>query len=157
MEIRVIKMLILGVWACVVSLGAAFGMMTWQNGQKAEAAAPPPKAASVLRTKTISVPMLLDGQVRGYVVARFDLSADTEKVALSAATPESLVADEAFKQIYSRSSTDVQMAKKHDLQALTKSIAEGVNKRTGNDLIKDVLIESWSYLSKEDLDKINEK
>ncbi len=151
-----IKMLILGVWACLVSLGAAFGMMTWQNGHKEEAVAPPP-VSSILRTKTISVPMLLDGQVRGYVVARFELAADSAKIASSAATPESLVADEAFKQIYSRSSTDVQMAKKHDLQALTKSIGDGVNKRLGNDLIKDVLIESWSYLSKEDLDKINEK
>lgn len=150
-------MLILGIWASVVSLGAAFGVMTWQSGKKDDVVAPPPPAASLLRTKTISVPMLLDGQVRGYVVSRFEFTADTAKIASSGATPESLVADEAFKLIYSRSATDVQMAKKHDLQALTKAIGDGVNDRIGNNLIKDVLIESWSYLSKEDLEKINEK
>ena len=156
MEIGLIKLIILGIWACVVSLGATFGMMTWQQKPK-EVVAPPPVAAAIYRTKTISVPMLLDGQVRGYVVARFEVAADAAKAVTSAATPESLVADEAFKIIYSRNAADVQMAKKHDLQALTKSIANGVNERSGGDLVKDVLIESWSYLSKEDLEKLNEK
>lgn len=152
-----IKMLILGVWASIMSLGAAFGVMTWQNSKTEEVVAPPAPAATLLRTKTISVPMLLDGQVRGYVVSRFEFTADTAKISASGATPESLVADEAFKLIYSRSAADVQIAKKHDLQVLTKAIGDGVNQRIGSDLIKDVLIESWSYLSKEDLEKLNEK
>lgn len=152
-----IKMLILGVWASLMSLGAAFGVMTWQNTKPQEDVAPPPPAATLLRTRTISVPMLLEGQVRGYVVSRFEFTADTAKLSSSGATPESLVADEAFKLIYSRSATDVQIAKKHDLQALTKSIGDGVNQRIGSALIKDVLIESWSYLSKEDLEKLNAK
>lgn len=151
-----IKLLILGIWASVVSLGAAFGMMTWQSDQ-GEVVAPPPPAATLLRTKTISVPMLLEGQVQGYVVSRFEFTVSSEKLSSSGATPESLVADEAFKLIYSRSAADVQIAKKHDLQALTKAIGDGVNRRFGSELIKDVLIESWSYLSKEDLEKLNDK
>ena len=59
-----IKMLILGVWASLMSLGAAFGVMTWQNAKPQEDVAPPPPAATLLRTRTISVPMLLEGQVR---------------------------------------------------------------------------------------------
>lgn len=152
-----IKMLILGIWASVVSLGAAFGVMTWQNSKNDEVVVPQPPVATLLRTKTISVPILIDGQVRGYVVSRFEFTADPEKMRSSGATPESLVADEAFKVIYSRSASDVQIAKKHDLQALTKSIGDGVNERFGGALIKDVLIESWSYLSREDLEKLNEK
>lgn len=152
-----IKMLILGIWASVVSLSAAFGMMTWQSGQKEEVVAPPPPTATLLRTKTISVPMLLEGQVRGYVVSRFEFTADSAKLSSTGATPESLVADEAFKLIYSRSAVDLEIAKKHDLQALTQAIGQGVNHRLGSELIKDVLIESWSYLSKEDLEKLNEK
>lgn len=152
-----IKLLLLGVWACVVSLGTAFGVMTFQNVHKSEVTEPVAAVAALLRTKTISVPMLITGQVYGYVVARFEFTAETEKLAASAATPESLVADEAFKLIYSRSAEDIRTAQKHDLQALTKSIADGVNQRLGSDLIKEVLIESWSYLSKEDLAKLNEK
>lgn len=152
-----IKLLILGVWACVVSLGTAFGVMTFQNAHKSEVTEPVVQLATMLRTKTISVPMLITGQVHGYVVARFEFTAETAKLGLTAATPESLVADEAFKLIYSRSAYDIRTAKKHDLQLLTKNIADGVNTRLGSDLIKDVLIESWSYLSKEELDKLNEK
>ena len=152
-----IKMLIAGVWASLMSLGTAFGVMTWQNAKTDEVVAPPPPTAKLLSTKTISVPMLLDGQVRGYVVSRFEFTADTSKISSSGATPESLVADEAFKLIYSRSAMDVQIAKKHDLQALTKAIGHGVNERLGSAVIEDVLIESWSYLSKEDLEKLNEK
>lgn len=152
-----IKLLILGVWACVVSLGTAFGVMTYQHSQKPEVTEPIAPVAALLRTKTLSVPMLVAGQVHGYVVARFEFTAETAKKGATAATPESLVADEAFKLIYGQSAADIRTAKKHDLQALTKSIAEGVNTRIGSDLIKDVMIESWSYLSKEDLEKLNEK
>lgn len=152
-----IKMLIIGVWASLTTLGAAFGVVTWQKSTSDEMLPPPPPSATLLRTKTISVPMLLDGQVRGYVVSRFEFTADPSKMSSTGATPESLIADEAFKLIYSRSAADVQFAKKHDLQALTKAIGAAVNDRTGVALIKDVLIESWSYLSKEDLEKINEK
>lgn len=152
-----IQLVFLGVWACLVSLGAAFAVMTWQNSKVEHSAEAEPPKSMMLRTKTISVPMLAAGQVNGYVVARFELSADSEKLSSSGASPETLVADEAFKLIYSRDANDVRSAQKHDLQILTKNIADGVNKRLGSDLVKDVLIESWSYLSKEDLAKFNEQ
>lgn len=152
-----VKFLILGVWACVVSLGAAFGVMTWQKGRTSQVAKPEAPKYSTLRTRTISVPMLLDGRVKGYVIARFEVTANAGKLGQAATSAESIVSDEAFKLIYSRSPRDLQTAQKHDLQALTATILEGVNKRLGEDVAKDVVIESWSYLSKEDVDKLNEK
>jgi len=36
---------------------------------------------------------------------------------------------------------------------LTADIASGVNKRLGRNVIKDVFIDSWTYLSKQDMMK----
>lgn len=111
----------------------------------------------MLRTRNISVPVLDGGVVLGYVVARFEFSADSEVLKMTSVLPESLVADEAFKLIYSHDARVSRNTRKHDLEALTKSISDGVNKKVGERLVKDVLIETWSYLSKEDLEKLNEQ
>ena len=151
-----IKSLFLGVWATIVSLGAVFAMMTYQNGHVAQPEQANAAKFTLIRTRTLSVPILDAGRVLGYVIARFEFSVDAEKVKDSVAQPESLVADEAFKLVYGREAKDATNSQKHDLRTLTKAIADGVNKRTGSLLIKDVLIDTWSYLSKEDLAKLND-
>jgi hypothetical protein len=152
-----IRQIILGLWVCIASLGAVFGVTRWQEGKGANAdQAAAPKLAT-LRTRNISVPILDNGRVLGYVVARFEFSADADAAKTTGMPPESLISDEAFKRIYSRDGEAAQKMRKHDLEALTKEISDGVNKRVGQVLIKDVLIETWSYLNKEDLDKLNEQ
>jgi ABC-type sulfate transport system permease subunit len=138
-------------------LASAFGVVSWQNVKAEQPAEAEAVKVVSLRTKTISIPMIVTGQVVGYVVARFEISADAAKIPLTPASVESLVADEAFKLIYSRDTQAIRTAQKHDLATLTKAVAEGLNKRLGFELIKDVLIDSWSYLSKEDLAKLNEQ
>lgn len=99
--------------------------------------------------------MLEDGQVEGYVVAKFEFSVEEAKLKSSPVSPESLVTDEAFKLIYSADPSGVKSVHKRDLQDLTENIEKGVNKRAGEPLVGHVLIDSWSYLSKEDVVKQN--
>lgn len=150
-----VKLLALGLWVAICALGSAFGVMTWQHGKSDKHAEAAETKMTSLRTHNISVPMLESGQVQGYVVAKFEFSVDADKLKSSPVSPESLVSDEAFKLIYSRDVSDVSSAQKRDLRALTESIEQGVNKRAGEALIHHVLIENWSYLSKEDVAKQN--
>lgn len=134
-----------------------FGVTKWQESDGAKSNQDQKPKLAALRTRNISVPILDGGRVLGYVVARFEFSADADVARITGAPPESLVTDEAFKRIYSQDSEKSHRMLKQDLDALTKAISEGVNKRVGDGLIKDVLIETWSYLTTEDLEKMNEK
>ena len=92
-----------------------------------------------------------NGEVQGYVVARFEYVVDSERVKASAIPAESFVSDQAFKVIYAQAPRDLGTRQKHDFPAITKSITDGVNSRLGSEIIKDVLIESWNYLNRKDV------
>ena len=107
----------------------------------------------MMKTHMVSVPVMTDGEVLGYVVTRLQFTAVTEELKASTVQPEAFVADEAFKRIYDTTPGDMKTGRKQALRVLTANIASGVNKRLGRDVIKDVFIDSWTYLSKQDMMK----
>ena len=134
-------------------MGGVYGAVTW----KQSASENPDKGAQanvqMMKTRMVSVPVMSDGQVLGYVVARLQFSAFTEELKASTVQPEPFVADEAFKRIYDTTPGDMKAGRKQALRVLTADIASGVNKRLGRNVIKDVFIDSWTYLSKQDMMK----
>ena len=76
----------------------------------------------------VSVPVMSDGQVLGYVVTRLQFAAVTEELKDSTVQPEPFVADEAFKRIYDTTPGDMKAGRKHALRELTADIASGINK-----------------------------
>jgi len=134
-------------------MGGVYGAVTW----KKSASENPDKGAQanvqMMKTRMVSVPVMSDGQVLGYVVARLQFSAVTEELKASTVQPEPFVADEAFKRIYDTTPGDMKAGRKQALRVLTADIASGVNKRLGRNVIKDVFIDSWTYLSKQDMMK----
>jgi hypothetical protein len=105
----------------------------------------------------VSVPILTNGEVMGYVVTRMQFTVDSELVKLSTIQPEVFVADEAFRQIYETTPNDIKTGRKQAIKDLASNIAAGANKRLGRDMIKDIMIDSWTYLSKADMMKNNER
>ena len=105
----------------------------------------------------VSVPILLDGQVLGYVVTRLRFAADSELVKESSIQPEAFVADEAFRLIYETAPKDIKTGRKNALKELTENIASGANQRLGRNVVKDVMIDSWTYLSKQDMMRNHER
>ncbi len=73
---------------------------------------------------------------------------DSELLKLSTIQPEVFVADEAFRRIYETTPNDIRTGRKQAIKDLAANIAAGANKRLGRDVIKDIMIDSWTYLSK---------
>jgi flagellar basal body-associated protein FliL len=151
-----IKIVVMGVWVCIVALGTVFGVVMWHNSDSQASSDGKKAKTEKFKTRMISVPLLVGNEVQGYVVARFEFTVDSEHLKSSAVGPDSFVADEAFKAIYGDVSKDFRVVRKQDLKALTADIVAGVNKRLGLELIHDVMIDSWSYLSKQDMENDNE-
>jgi len=67
-----VKTVIVGVWAALVALGTFYGVVLWKAGAEAKVA--PKELFTTLeqvKTDVVSVPMISDGEVQGYVLARF--------------------------------------------------------------------------------------
>jgi flagellar basal body-associated protein FliL len=146
----VIRMIILSIAACLSTVGGVYGAVVWKKSASESSNKPPEPKVQLLKTHMVSVPILMDGQVLGYVVARMQFTADIEQLKTSV-QPDAFVADEAFKIIYDTTPSDIKTGRKQALKDLTSNIVSGVNKRLGRDVVKDVFIDSWTYLSKQDM------
>lgn len=140
------KLILSALCACIASLGGAYGAMKY----KSAAARPDEQRKEVKletqKTRMISVPIIRQNDILGYIVARLEFVVDAALLKANGIPAESYVADEAFKIIYGRVANDFKSKQRQDLEAITASVAESVNKRMGNEVIKHVLVDSWTFL-----------
>ncbi len=68
----------LGIWAVIVALGATYMAATWNSGATVELVRneQKPSGLEFRRPAAITVPMIDDGELRGYVVAKVVFTAD---------------------------------------------------------------------------------
>lgn len=147
-----IKILGLGIWVLLVAVGSSY--VTASVRENAAVSGDEPTYFAGLdyrRTEGISVPIIADAQIRGYVLARFVYTIDGKLVATMAVPPDPFVVDEAFRSIYSVEGFDFEHPERYDLPALTASIRDAVNARFGSDIVREVLVEQFDYLPKNEL------
>lgn len=147
-----IRLIITGVWICIVTALSAYAATLWR-------AEPPPEGqvdslfgglASV-KTNMISVPVISAGAVNGYVLAQFTFTMKSDILKRMSVKPDVFLLDSAFRTIYSSDAAALRGAKKQDLQALTAAIKTRVNDRLGKDLVEDVLIEKFNFIAKNEV------
>lgn len=107
----------------------------------------PEKKIDSLKTRQISIPIIRDGEVAGYVLLKF---AATYPAAAAKSNPiglEALLIDEAHSVVPSFSSAEIVTGEPRQLQAMTNLIVERLNKRgDGVRLIDSLLIQEFSYV-----------
>ncbi|RYC32361.1 hypothetical protein D3273_08180 [Lichenibacterium minor] len=145
------KLVFAGLWVTAVALGTAYGVALYLPGASdaAKAAAPPPPVLQSQKTRVINVPMVIDGALRGFMAAQFVFTEDSNVLKTLQVPPDVYLLDEAFRAIYSDTALDPHHVERYDLQKLTARLVKGTNDRLGAPLIKDVLIENFSYIDKD--------
>jgi len=147
-----IKPMFMGVWVCAATMGAAYVGATWQRPAgttERHNAHQPVNEMTPIRTRMISVPVVADGGIRGYVVAQFAFTAPAALMKQLPVKPDLFVVDEAFALIYAGDMIDFRQFKKQDLAPLGRRIAENVNKRLGVHVVEDVLVQELNYVPKD--------
>lgn len=143
-----IKMLALAFWAAAIAVLAGNAASHWQaakaSPQKAEAAE---HVYEYKKSKVINVPIIGDGALLGYVLVQFlyGLDAKAEHGGLS---PDAVLMDETFRTLYGDARLDFRHLEKYDVDGLTKKLAAAMNARLGEGAVKDVLIQDFSYMPK---------
>jgi hypothetical protein len=149
-----IKLFLTGAWVCVITLAAAYGISQWvASGGKLMVRKDYLEGLEYEKTRVINVPVIADGAIQGYVSAQFVFTVDARTVRQLSVPPDPFVVNEAFRRIYSEERIDFKNLKKQELAPLLRAIKQDVNERMQANIVQDVLIEEFNYISKDDLRK----
>jgi hypothetical protein len=141
-----------GIWACAITAATSYGVAYWKaSGHTFLPKEEYLQGLEYEKTRVLNVPMIADGSVQGYIVAQFVFTIDAKTHRQMTVPPEAFVVDEAFRTIYGDETLDFRSLGRQDLSGLTTTIRERVNQRIQADVIQEVLIEEFNYVSKEDL------
>jgi hypothetical protein len=150
------RMILIGIWACVVTLGSTFGASYWKSHRSAPAdAAPHAEKLEVKKVKPITVPIISEGTLKGYISAEFAYVVEASNKAHGggggAVDADSYVMDEAFRRLYADNSLDFRRIEKYDLNSLTKELTKSINQRLGAELVRETLVKSFAFVPKDDI------
>jgi hypothetical protein len=151
----VLKLILSGIWVCIVTLGSSYAATWWKVSHTSAPVVHEEIIAGIeyKKTKMINVPMIADGSVQGYIMAQFVFTAEAAALKKLTVPPEVFLQDEAFRALYADDKLDFRRLEKYDITKLTKTLVQKTNERLAMNLIKDVLIQEFNYVSRDDMKK----
>ncbi|GJE01368.1 hypothetical protein [Methylobacterium isbiliense] len=144
------RVIITGIWICAATVLSCYGMVTYGAGLFAPKTEPYLEGLQYQKLRAINVPIIADGAVQGYIVTTLVFTADAKLMHALPVPPNSFVIDEAFRQIYTDTDLDFRRLKKYNVTKRLAEIRQKVNERLGADVVKDVLVEDFNFVSKRD-------
>ncbi|MBF9235638.1 hypothetical protein [Microvirga alba] len=145
------RVLVTGFWICAITLMSCYAAVYWGAGVTASKKEEYLEGLEYQKVRAINVPVIAEGSVQGYVIANLVFTADAKTLRTLSVPPNTFLIDETFRQIYSDEKLDFRKLSKYDVTTLLKNIKASVNERLGADIVKDVLIENFNFVSKDDV------
>ncbi|MEW9804448.1 hypothetical protein ABUE31_00430 [Mesorhizobium sp. ZMM04-5] len=147
-----IKFVAAAIWLCAVAIGAVF--YSFQNAEaKLDAPAPLPLMGGLdsIKTDIVSVPVVRDGRIDGYFLARLVYAIESQKLAKLSVPPEALIVDQVYSYVYGNPDLDFSDRETLDLDVFRAGVRDKINEKVGDELIHEVLVEQVDFLSKEEI------
>ena len=147
-----VKLLLTGLWVCIVTLGAVYFSV-----QMSAAPAPVDEEArkkellELVRGESITIPVISEGAISGYFLSRVSFMMDKEKIKGVKLPMTELTTDELFTLLIGNKMVDLSEPGAFELEKFRSTIKDDLNKRLGDGLVAEVLVEQLDYLSKEDI------
>lgn len=146
-----VKLLLTGLWVCIVTLGAVWFSISRASVPATHADAAPKVETELLKGESMSIPVIIDGAVKGYFVSRVSFIVDKVKIKDIKFPMTELMTDELFMLLVGSPMIDIAKAKNFDVAAFKGRIKADLNGRFGDEVVSDVLVEQLDYLSKDDI------
>ena len=87
------------------------------------------------------------------MVAQFLYSAEEMALKDLSAPPDPVILDEAFRMIYADEKQDFRKLRKTDLGQMMAELTTRVSNRMKSDVVKEIMIEDFNYVSKDEVRK----
>ena len=147
-----IRFIIIGVWVCVVALASTYAAAYWVTGtEHGKADESYLSGLEYRRLPVITVPMVIDGQVKGYVLAKLVFTADASLLRKMSVDPSIFAVNAAFQDIYVNGRIESGKMSKYKLPEMLERIRQATNARLNGDVVREVLVDSLNYVDKTDL------
>lgn len=146
-----IKLAVAAIWICAVTIGSVFYAFSAAAPRKAEQPAAFFGGLDYVKTDITSVPLLKNGAVEGYFLARLVYTIEKSEAARLSVPAQPLMVDELYRYIYTNPQFDFTVKETLDVEAMKAGIRDAINARVGTKLIHEVLIEQVDYLSKQEI------
>jgi flagellar basal body-associated protein FliL len=148
----VIKTLLIGLWVCGVALGSSYFFVQMNNSSAAHVPAEAEaEVIEFIKTDMVSVPVIRQGKVQGYLVAQLSFAVNKTATKKLAFEPTPYLVDVAYRALYENSAIDFAQLQPQDLTLLAKKIAEGANAKLGGEVVKDVLMNEINYVPRDEV------
>jgi hypothetical protein len=146
-----VKLLIAGVWVCLVTLGSVYFSVYLATAPETSDEDARKAQLQLVRGETVTIPLISDGAVKGYFLGRMSFMMDKEKITGVDLPMTELMTDELFTLLVGNKMVDLGNTSAFDLETFKTSIKDDLNKRLGDAMIDEVLVEQLDYLAKEDV------
>lgn len=146
------KLLMVGAWACIVTLVGAYGGVYWRtHAGEAGHSDTHAEALETRKIKPITVPIIANSTVKGYILAEFSLVSPKGDPHGKELDPEGYFLDEAYRFIYAWTDKDFTNLPSSDIADMTRRITERVNQRLGKEVIKEALVTNFGFIPRDEL------
>src|SRR5690606_8660034 len=107
-----------------------------------------------VKTDVMSVPIISNGDVAGYVVTQLVYTVDSNIRKKLSVPLEFFISDEIFRKFYG-SYSDTKEVEKVSFEDVRALIISDLNARFPEPVIKDLLVEQFNYISAEEIRAMN--
>ena len=151
-----IRIVLIGLWICVVAFGSLFMAVRQKTSSSGEAQVTAGGFGGVdyVKTDVMSVPIISNGNVAGYVVTQLVYTVDSNIRKKLTVPLEFFISDEIFRKFYG-SYSDTKEVEKVSFEDVRASIMTDLNARFPEPVIKDLLVEQFNYISAEEIRAMN--
>lgn len=147
-----IKFIGAAVWICIATLGAVFyAFQSSEAKTETDAAMALLGGLDYIKTDVISVPVLSKAGVDGYFLARLVYTVKPDQMKKLSIPADSLIADQVYTYLFANKQIDFSERANFDLDTFRNGIRDSVNKRVGEELIHEVIVEQIDFLAKSEI------
>jgi hypothetical protein len=147
-----LKLIITGIWVAAVTLGSVYFSIQMSKAPDPNAEEAAKKAVQELvRGETVTYPVIAQGRVEGYFLAKTSFIVDKTKLAeITLPVPE-LLTDEMYTELVGDKVIRVGENRNFDLQAFKDRVKQALNQKLGAEVVLDVVVEQIDYLTKQEI------
>jgi len=147
-----IKFIAAGLWLCAVTIGAVIFSFQMSSATATSEPAPPLLGGlDYVSTQIISVPVLTQQGIVGYLLTKLVYTVEPAKMRKLSVPGDTLISDELYTYLFSNPAIDFTQVKTLDLDAFRNGVRDAINKRVGDELVHDVMVEQIDFLSKDEI------
>jgi hypothetical protein len=146
------RLLLTGFWVAAIALMSSYATAYWvAGGNPLGGQQTYLEGLEYKKLAPMNVPVILDGELQGYIVTQLIFTADAGTLREMSVPPDPFLIDEAFRRIYAEDRIDFRNLSRQNLTELLQVIKERTNERIGSPIVRDVLIEEINYIRKDEM------